>query len=48
MMEMEEMFVDADLAGAESYESVLTYVKTNMKIVDETYVKKLYEEFNGP
>ena len=50
MMDMEEMAVDATLAGAESCEDVLVYVKTKMPIVDETYIKRLYKEWflNGP
>ena len=44
-MDMEDHIVAAVEAGATSENDVVAYVKANMEIVDEDYVKNLYEEY---
>ena len=38
MMDMEESVIDAVNLGCKSQNDVVSYVKTNMKLVDETFV----------
>ncbi len=45
MMDMEDHIVSAVEVGATNENDVLAYVKTNMRVVDENYVKNLYAEF---
>ena len=45
MMDMEDHIVSAVEVGATNENDVLAYVKTNMMVVDENYVKNLYAEF---
>ena len=47
MMDMEDMVVDAINVGAHTENDVVAYVKTNMDLVDETFVRKFYGEING-
>ena len=45
MMDMEDNLGAAVEAGATNENDVLAFVKTNMRVVDENYVKNLYAEF---
>ena len=47
MMDMEDMVVDGIRSGARTEDAVVSYVKTNMSLVDESFVRKFYEEING-
>tara|TARA_R100001377_G_scaffold30736_1_gene16771 strand:+ start:392 stop:562 length:171 start_codon:yes stop_codon:yes gene_type:complete len=47
MMDIEEQVVSAIEMGAKNESDVLTYVKTNMSLVDDTYVSKLTTEIMG-
>ena len=47
MMDIEEQVVSAIEMGAKNETDVLTYVKTNMSLVDDTYVSKLTTEIMG-
>jgi len=47
MMDIEEQIVSAIEMGAKNESDVLTYVKTNMSIVDDAYVSKLTIEIMG-
>jgi|TARA_B100001964_G_C13713169_1_gene371188 hypothetical protein len=45
MMDMEDHIGAAVEAGATNENDVVAFVKANMKVVDENYVKNLYAEF---
>ena len=45
MMDMEDHIVSAVEVGETNENDVLAYVKTNMRVVYENYVKNLYAEF---
>ena len=47
MMDIEEQVVSAIEMGAKNESDVLTYVKTNMFYVDNSYVSKLTTEIMG-
>jgi len=47
MMDIEEQVVSAIEMGAKNESDVLTYVKTNMSLVDDAYVSKLTTEIMG-
>ena len=47
MMDMEESVIDAVNLGCKSQNDVVSYVKTNMKLVDETFVRKFTQELCG-
>lgn len=47
MMDMEDHVVDAVNLGARSENDVVSYVKTNMQLVDETFVRKFTKELCG-
>jgi hypothetical protein len=48
MMDMEEHVCDSINFGAKTENDVVTYVKSNMAIVDESYVRRYYVEQQGP
>ena len=48
MMDMEEHAVDALTSGAQSTDDVVAYVRTQMGICDESYVRSYTEEVMGP
>jgi hypothetical protein len=47
MMDMEESVIDAVNLGCKSQNDVVSYVKTNMQLVDETFVRKFTQELCG-
>jgi hypothetical protein len=47
MMDMEESVVDAVNLGAKTQNDVVSYVKTNMAMVDETFVRKFTQQLCG-
>ena len=47
MMEMHESTSDALNEGIGNVDEVIAYVRYNIDVVDEDYIKKLYVEFMG-
>lgn len=47
MMDMEDHVIDAVNLGARTQNDVVAYVKTNMSLVDETFVRKFTTELCG-
>ena len=45
LMEHDECIGDAISNGAKSVEDVIAYCKTNMVMVDESYIREQYNEF---
>jgi len=48
MMDMEEQAVCALESGAKSTDDVVAYVRTQMGICDESYIRSYTEEVMGP